>query len=186
MRTTQDAAATGDDDFAPGDLVMHPAHGVGRVEGFSQEVIAGQELDLVRFVFGEGRLTVRVPRAKIRANGLRRLAGRELIDRALATLRERPKAPQRGITWARRSQELQQKLNSGDPRLVAEVLRDLGRNAANPERSFSERQLFEAALDRLAVEIAAVEGIDREAAIARIMAVLPTGTGPNESPKAAA
>jgi CarD family transcriptional regulator len=164
--------------FAQGDAVMHPAHGVGRVTGESSATVGGESLELVHFAFGEGRLLLRVPRAKVIANGIRRLAGGELIAEALAVLSTAPRGAVRGITWARRAAELQAKLNSGDPRKVAEVLRDLGRNVNNPERSFSERQIFEAALERLAVEIAAVENITREAAVAKIAERVPVAPSP--------
>ena len=164
--------------FAVGDAVMHPAHGVGRVTGESAATVGGESLELVHFAFGEGRLLVRVPRAKVVANGIRRLAGSELIAEALDVLNTTPRGTARGITWARRAAELQAKLNSGDPRKVAEVLRDLARNVNNPERSFSERQIFEAALERLAVEIAAVENITREAAVAKIAERVPVAPSP--------
>jgi CarD family transcriptional regulator len=164
--------------FAEGDAVMHPAHGVGRVTGESSATVGGEKLELVHFAFGEGRLLVRVPRAKVVANGIRRLAGSELIAEALDVLNTTPRGAARGITWARRAAELQAKLNSGDPRKVAEVLRDLARNVNNPERSFSERQIFEAALERLAVEIAAVENITREQAVAKIAERVPVAPTP--------
>ncbi len=164
--------------FVEGDAVMHPAHGVGRVTGESVATVGGETLELVHFAFGEGRLLLRVPRAKVAANGIRRLAGGELIAEALAVLTTAPRGAVRGITWARRAAELQAKLNSGDPRKVAEVLRDLGRNVNNPERSFSERQIFEAALERLAVEIAAVENITREQAVAKIAERMPVAPSP--------
>lgn len=179
-RTTSPAAATASDlaGFAVGDAVMHPAHGVGRVSGESTATVGGETLQLVHFAFGEGRLLLRVPRAKVAANGIRRLAGGALIKEALDVLSTAPRGAVRGITWARRAAELQAKLNSGDPRKVAEVLRDLGRNVNNPERSFSERQIFEAALERLAVEIAAVEDITREQAVAKIAERVPVAPTP--------
>jgi CarD family transcriptional regulator len=164
--------------FAEGDAVMHPAHGVGRVTGESTATVGGETLHLVHFAFGEGRLLLRVPRAKVTANGIRRLAGGALIAEALDVLSTAPRGAARGITWARRAAELQAKLNSGDPRKVAEVLRDLGRNVNNPERSFSERQIFEAALERLAVEIAAVENITRDQAVAKIAERVPVAPSP--------
>lgn len=164
--------------FAVGDAVMHPAHGVGRVTGESSATVGGENLQLVHFAFGEGRLLLRVPRAKVAANGIRRLAGGALIGEALDVLSTAPRGAVRGVTWARRAAELQAKLNSGDPRKVAEVLRDLGRNVNNPERSFSERQIFEAALERLSVEIAAVENITREQAVAKIAERVPVAPTP--------
>jgi CarD family transcriptional regulator len=179
-RNTTPAAAAAPDlaGFAVGDAVMHPAHGVGRVTGESTATVGGETLQLVHFAFGEGRLLLRVPRAKVSVNGIRRLAGGELIKEALDVLGSTPRGAVRGVTWARRAAELQAKLNSGDPRKVAEVLRDLGRNVNNPERSFSERQIFEAALERLAVEIAAVENITREAAVAQIAERVPVAPTP--------
>ena len=164
--------------FAIHDSVMHPAHGVGRVTGESVATFGGETLELVHFAFGEGRLLLRVPRAKVVTNGIRRLAGGELIAEALDVLTTAPRGVMRGVTWARRAAELQAKLNSGDPRKVAEVLRDLSRNVNNPERSFSERQIFEAALERLAVEIAAVEDTTKDAAIAKIAQRIPVAPQP--------
>jgi CarD family transcriptional regulator len=177
---TPDTAVNASDlaGFAEGDAVMHPAHGVGRVTGESTANVGGEQLELVHFAFGEGRLLLRVPRAKVNANGIRRLAGGALIAEAMDVLSSTPRGAVRGVTWARRAAELQAKLNSGDPRKVAEVLRDLGRNVNNPERSFSERQIFEAALERLAVEIAAVENITREAAVAKIAERVPVAPTP--------
>ncbi|WP_372624596.1 CarD family transcriptional regulator [Falsiroseomonas sp.] len=180
-RTATPTAAVDANDlagFAVGDAVMHPAHGVGRVTGESTANVGGEQLELVHFAFGEGRLLLRVPRGKVNANGIRRLAGGALIGEALDVLSSTPRGAVRGVTWARRAAELQAKLNSGDPRKVAEVLRDLGRNVNNPERSFSERQIFEAALERLAVEIAAVENITREAAVAKIAERVPVAPTP--------
>lgn len=164
--------------FVVGDAVMHPAHGVGRVTGESAATVGGESLELVHFAFGEGRLLLRVPRAKVAANGIRRLAGGALIAEALDVLTTAARGAARGVTWARRAAELQAKLNSGDPRKVAEVLRDLARNVNNPERSFSERQIFEAALERLAVEIAAVENTTRDQAVAKIAQRIPVAPTP--------
>ena len=158
-----------------GDRVMHPSHGVGRVEHITVEVVSGVSLELVHVVFDETRLVLRVPTAKVRSIGLRRLASRALLDEALAVLRGRAKQG-KGM-WSRRAQEYQAKVNSGDPRLVAEVVRDLGRTAASGAGSFSERQLHEAALDRFAGEVAAVEGVDKEAAVATITAQLAPAAG---------
>ncbi|MGG5823811.1 CarD family transcriptional regulator [Falsiroseomonas sp. HW251] len=177
-RATTTAATKDMAGFAVGDAVMHPAHGVGRVTGESAAVVGGESLELIHFSFGEGRLTLRVPRAKVAANGIRRLAGGALIAEALDVLTTTPRGVARGITWARRAAELQAKLNSGDPRKVAEVLRDLSRNVNNPERSFSERQIFEAALERLAVEIAAVENTTKEVAIGQIAERIPVAPQP--------
>lgn len=168
-----------------GDRVAHPAHGVGRVVRIAAEEVSGHSLEMVQVAFDEGGLVLRVPRAKVGAIGLRRLAAPALLAKALAVLRGRPR--QSKAMWSRRAQEWQAKVDSGDPRVVAEVVRDLGRNAgAAGEGSFSERRLFEAALDRLAGEVAAVEGVGKAAAVARITAELAAaaaaGHGAGEAP----
>ncbi len=164
--------------FAVGDAVMHPAHGVGRVTAETTATVGRAALDLDHVAIGEGRLLLRVPRAKVQSNGIRRLAGGALIAEALDVRSTAPRGVARGIPWARRAAELQAKLNTGDPRKGAEVLRDLSRNGNNPERSFSERQIFEAALERLAVEIAAVEDTTKEAAVAKIAQRIPVAPQP--------
>jgi CarD family transcriptional regulator len=149
-----------------GDKVMHPAHGVGRVARIATEEVSGFSLELVHVTFDAAELTLRVPCDKVRSIGLRRIASQTLIDEALAVLRGRVKASR--LVWMRRAQEYQAKVNSGDPRVVAEVIRDLIHNANAGVQSHSERVIYEAALDRLACEMAAVEGTDKAAAIARI------------------
>jgi CarD family transcriptional regulator len=149
-----------------GDRVMHPAHGVGYVARIAVEEVSGFSLEFVHVAFDEVQLTLRVPSNKVRSIGLRRIASRTLIDEALAVLQGRARSAK--VVWARRAQEYQAKINSGDPRVVAEVVRDLGRNAISGVQSYSERAIYETAVDRLACEIAAVEGTDKTAAIARI------------------
>jgi CarD family transcriptional regulator len=149
-----------------GDRVMHPAHGVGRVERIATEKVSGFRLEFVHVVFDDTQMTLRAPSNKVRTIGLRRLASRELIDEALAILKTRPKKS--NVMWARRAQEYQTKINSGDPRIVAEVVRDLSGNAISGTQSFSERAIYESAVDRLAGEIAAVEGTDKAATLARM------------------
>jgi CarD family transcriptional regulator len=149
-----------------GDRVMHPAHGVGRVERIAVQDISGFSLEFIVVVFDEARMTLRVPSNKARTIGLRRIASQALINEALAILKGRPK--QSKIMWARRAQENEAKINSGDPRIIAEVVRDLNGNAISGTQSFSERAIYETAVDRLAGEIAVVEGMDKAAAIAKI------------------
>ncbi len=132
-------------------------------------------LDSHQTDIGKARLTLRVPTTKVRSIGLRRIASRKLIDEALAVLKGR--ARQSKVLWSRRAQDYQAKINSDDPRVVAEVVRDLGRNAVAGGQSFSERQLYEAALDRLACEVAAVESVDKESAVARITAQTAAAAG---------
>ena len=152
--------------LAVGDRVMHPAHGVGRVEAIAVAEVSGFTLEFVTVGFDHPQLTLRVPADKVRSIGLRRVASRALIEEALAVLKGRPR--QSKVMWARRAQEYQAKVDSGDPRVVAEVVRDLTPNAASGTQSFSERAIYEAALDRLAAEVAAVEGTDKATATARI------------------
>jgi CarD family transcriptional regulator len=149
--------------FVEGDYVVYPTHGVGKVERIAVEEIAGHKLELIHITFEENRMTLRVPVPKARTAGLRKLATRKLFDDALNVLRG--KARVKRTMWSRRAQEYEAKINSGDPLAIAEVVRDLHRTDNQPEQSYSERQLYESALDRMAREVAAIERIDREAAI---------------------
>ncbi len=153
------AIRTNDADFAEGDHVVYPTHGVGKVERIASEEIAGQRLELIHITFDENRMTLRVPVAKARTAGLRKVATRKLFDEAMTVLKGRPRVKK--TMWSRRAQEYEAKINSGDPLAVAEVVRDLHRNSGQPDQSFSERQIYEAALDRLAAELGALERIDK-------------------------
>lgn len=156
--------------FAAGDHVVYPTHGVGKVERIAVEEIAGHKLELIHITFEENRMTLRVPVAKARSAGLRKLATRKLFDEALAMLKGRARIKR--TMWSRRAQEYEAKINSGDPLAVAEVVRDLRRNAGQPDQSFSERQIFEAALDRLAAELAALDKTDKPAALTKLLNIL--------------
>ncbi len=154
------------EDFAEGDYVVYPTHGVGKVERIATEEIAGHKLELIHITFEENRMTLRVPVAKARTAGLRKLATRKLFDDALALLKGRARIKR--TMWSRRAQEYEAKINSGDPMAIAEVVRDLHRNAGQPDQSFSERQIYEAAMDRLAAEMAALDGTDKATAAAKL------------------
>jgi CarD family transcriptional regulator len=158
------------DPFRKGDLVVYPAHGVGKVERVGPEVIAGHRLNLIHISFAENRMTLRVPVAQARAAGLRKLVSSEALTETLAILRARPRVSR--LMWAKRAQEYMLKINSGDLRALAEVVRDLQSSGDGSGSSFSQRNLFELALDRLAAEFAAVAGTDKTAAIDRITQVL--------------
>ena len=145
--------------FVEGDHVVYPTHGVGKVERIATEEIAGHKLELIHITFEENRMTLRVPVAKARSAGLRKLATRKLFDEALAVLKGRARIKR--TMWSRRAQEYEAKINSGDPLAIAEVVRDLHRNAGQPDQSFSERQIYEAAMDRLAAELAALDKTDK-------------------------
>ena len=157
--------------FAVGDRVVFPAHGVGRVEKVAEEEISGHSIEIVQISFEDSSMTVRVPVAKIGSTGLRKVSSPALIADVLIVLEGKPRMSK--VMWARRAQDYDQKINSGDPILLAEVVRDLRRNAKiATDGSFSERQLFERAIDRLAAEVAAVEGIEKGQALERMNARL--------------
>ncbi len=160
------------EDFVEGDYVVYPTHGVGKVERIATEEIAGHKLELIHITFEENRMTLRVPVAKARTAGLRKLATRKLFDDALALLKGRARIKR--TMWSRRAQEYEAKINSGDPMAIAEVVRDLHRNAGQPDQSFSERQIYEAAMDRLAAEMAALDGTDKATAAAKLAYYLKT------------
>jgi len=154
------------ENFVEGDHVVYPTHGVGKVERIATEEIAGHRLELIHITFEENRMTLRVPVAKARSAGLRKLATRKMFDEALAVLKGRARVKR--TMWSRRAQEYEAKINSGDPIAIAEVVRDLHRNSGQPDQSFSERQIYEAALDRLAAELAALDQIDKNAAVLKL------------------
>ena len=161
-----------DEPFAEGDHVVYPTHGVGKVERIATEEIAGHRLELIHITFEENRMTLRVPVAKAKSAGLRKLATRKLFDEALAILKGRARIKR--TMWSRRAQEYEAKINSGDPLAIAEVVRDLHRNSGQPDQSFSERQIYEAAMDRLAAELGALEQIDKAAASVKLVDYLKT------------
>ena len=156
--------------FEKGDFVVYPTHGVGRVIDIEAKEIAGHELDLFVISFEQERMMLRVPVAKAKISGLRKLSSRKIMESALVTLKGRSRVSR--AMWNRRAQEYEAKINSGDPVSIAEVVRDLHRNAGQPDQSYSERQIYEAALDRLARELAAVERIDKELATQKLNSVL--------------
>jgi CarD family transcriptional regulator len=158
--------------FVEGDHVVYPTHGVGKVERIATEEIAGHKLELIHITFEENRMTLRVPVTKARTAGLRKLATRKLFDEALAVLKGRARIKR--TMWSRRAQEYEAKINSGDPLAIAEVVRDLHRNAGQPDQSFSERQIYEAAMDRLAAELAALDKTDKLTAATKLANFLKT------------
>ena len=156
--------------FGAGDFVVYPTHGVGKINGVETQEIAGQTLSVFVIHFEKDRMTLRVPIGKAKNSGLRRLSTRKEMDAALLKLKGRSKA--RRTMWSRRAQEYEAKINSGDPASIAEVVRDLYRNVGQPEQSYSERQIYQAALDRLVREFAAVEKIDETTAVQRVEQML--------------
>jgi CarD family transcriptional regulator len=158
--------------FQEGDHVVYPTHGVGKVERIVIEEIAGHKLELIHITFEENRMTLRVPVSKARSAGLRKLATRKLFEEALNVLKGRARIKR--TMWSRRAQEYEAKINSGDPLAIAEVVRDLHRNAGQPDQSFSERQIYEAAMDRLAAELAALDKTDKVTAATKLSDFLKT------------
>ena len=152
--------------FVEGDYVVYPTHGVGKVERIAHEEIAGHKLELIHITFEENRMTLRVPVTKARTAGLRKLSTRKMFDEALALLKGRARIKR--TMWSRRAQEYDAKINSGDPMAIAEVVRDLHRNAGQPDQSFSERQIYESAMDRLSAELAALDQTDKATAATKL------------------
>ncbi|MDP3383447.1 MAG: CarD family transcriptional regulator [Phenylobacterium sp.] len=150
-------------DFQVGDHVVYPAHGVGQVQAIETQDVAGLSLEVYVITFDHEKMTLRVPTGKARSSGLRSLAEGDVVSQALNTLKGRARVKR--TMWSRRAQEYEAKINSGDLISIAEVVRDLHRAENQPEQSYSERQLYESALDRMAREVAAIERIDRDAAI---------------------
>ena len=157
-------------EFKKGDFVVYPAHGVGRVEGIDSYSVSGASVTLYSIMFEQDRMRLKVPVNKAKTSGLRRLSSRDRIKEALATLQGKSRV--RRVMWSRRAQEYESKINSGDPVSIAEVVRDLHRGTDQPEQSYSERQIYQAALERLARELAAVEKIDQEKATQKLENVL--------------
>jgi CarD family transcriptional regulator len=149
--------------FRKGDIVVYPTHGVGRIERVGFEEIAGHRLNLIHISFEDSQMTLRVPVAQARAAGLRKLASQGTLAAALTTLQGRRRTSR--LMWAKRSQEYLAKINTGDPRALAEVVRDLQAAGDGSGSSFSQRNLFELALERLAGEFAAVRRIAKLDAI---------------------
>jgi len=149
--------------FDVGDYVVYPKHGVGRVIELLEQEIAGMTLELYVLRFEKEKMTLRVPTNKAESVGMRKLSSDKQMNEALATLKGKPKVKR--TMWSRRAQEYEAKINSGDLVSIAEVVRDLHRAENQPEQSYSERQLFEQALDRITREIAAVKKIDDDQAV---------------------
>jgi CarD family transcriptional regulator len=157
-------------EFKKNDFVVYPAHGVGRVEGVERMTVGGAEVILYSIFFEQDRMRLKVPLMKARVSGLRRLSSRDRIKDAITTLQGKSRV--RRVMWSRRAQEYESKINSGDPVSIAEVVRDLYRGTEQPEQSYSERQIYQAALERLARELAAVEKIDQDKATQKLENVL--------------
>ena len=153
-------------EFRPNDYVVYPAHGVGRIVSIEEQEIAGIKLELFVISFEKDKMTLRVPTAKATEIGMRSLSTPDVVSKAMTTLKGKAKVKR--AMWSRRAQEYEQKINSGDLIAIAEVVRDLHRADDQREQSYSERQLYEAALERLTREVAAVSGSDEVAAARQV------------------
>jgi CarD family transcriptional regulator len=165
--------------FKTNEYIVYPAHGVGQIVSIEEQEVAGYKLELFVINFIKDKMTLRVPTAKIATVGMRKLAEPNMVKRALETLKGRARIKR--TMWSRRAQEYEAKINSGDITAIAEVVRDLYRSDQQPEQSYSERQLYEAALDRLSREIAAVQRVTETEAVKEIEAAL--AKGPRRGPK---
>lgn len=156
--------------FSQGDYVVYPAHGVGQIEGVETQTISGMEIRLYAITFEKDRMRLKIPVMKAKAAGLRRLSSKDRMQDAIKTLKGKSRA--RRTMWSRRAQEYEMKINSGDPIAIAEVLRDLKRSNDDTEQSYSERQIYQSALERLAREVAAVQRITEIKATAQLEDIL--------------
>ena len=149
-------------EFSQDDYVVYPSHGVGKIEAIEKEVIAGFEMEMFVIHFEKDKMTLRVPTSKADSVGMRSLSSPDVVGKAMSTLKGRARVKR--AMWSRRAQEYEQKINSGDLISIAEVIRDLHRNDEQREQSYSERQIYLTALNRLSNEYAAVESLEKKAA----------------------
>jgi len=156
--------------FKANQHIVYPAHGVGIVTSVDQEVIAGFDIEVYVVHFEQDKMTLRVPTAKAGTSGMRALSGELTLKDAFTTLKGRARIKR--TMWSRRAQEYEAKINSGDLILVSEVVRDLHRTDAQPEQSYSERQLYERAIDRMVREVAAIRKESRDAALEDVLDTL--------------
>ena len=161
--------------FRVNEHIVYPAHGVGLIVEISAQEIAGMSLDLFVINFEKEKMVLRVPIDKAEQTGMRKLADAKVMDGAIKTLKGRARVKR--TMWSRRAQEYEAKINSGDLIAIAEVVRDLFRNENQPEQSYYERQLYEAALERMAREVATIEKTTEDAAIVKLEAILAKTTG---------
>jgi len=164
--------------FKTNEFIVYPSHGVGQIVAIEEQEVAGLKLELFVINFVKDKMTLRVPTAKIATVGMRKLAEAPLVKRAIETLKGRARIKR--TMWSRRAQEYEAKINSGDIVAISEVVRDLFRSETQPEQSYSERQLYEAALDRLSREISAVQHVTETEAVKEIEAAL--AKGPRRGP----
>ena len=157
-------------DFDTDDYIVYPAHGVGKIVSIDKHEVAGTEIEMFVISFDKDKMTLRIPTEKAIAIGLRSVSSPDVVFKAMETLKGKPRVKR--AMWSRRAQEYEQKINSGDLISIAEVVRDLHRNDEQREQSYSERQLYEAALERLTREVAVVDGVEENMAQVKVDQVL--------------
>ena len=172
---TQQKKPTAKHGFKTGEFIVYPSHGVGQIAAIEEQEVAGHKLELFVIDFQKDKMRLKVPVAKAASIGMRKLSETDYVDRALKVVQGRARVKR--TMWSRRAQEYDAKINSGDLISISEVVRDLYRADTQPEQSYSERQLYEAALDRMAREIAAVNKMSETEAVHLIEANL------NKAPK---
>ena len=158
--------------FNSGEYVVYPAQGVGKVADIYKQNIAGSELELIVVNFDKDKMTLRVPLAKAGLNGLRKISDEKTMAEAFETLKGKPKVKK--VMWSRRAQEYENKINSGNPVAVAEVIRDLYRHDNIAEQSYSERQIYEQAVERLASEVSVYNNCSLDEANNKLNEILAT------------
>ena len=156
--------------FKSGQYIVYPAHGVGKVTGIERDIIAGFDIETYVVHFEQDKMTLRVPVTKAATSGMRPLSNELILKDSFTTLKGRARIKR--TMWSRRAQEYEAKINSGDLILVSEVVRDLHRTDAQPDQSYSERQLYERATDRMVREVAAIKKVDRGIALDEVLETL--------------
>lgn len=156
--------------FGAGEYVVYPTHGVGKVSDITKQTIAGSELELLVVNFDKEKMTLRIPTSKIQHVGLRKISDEKTMNEAFNTLKGKAKI--RKVMWSRRAQEYENKINSGNPVAIAEVVRDLYRNENLAEQSYSERQIYEQAIGRLASEVSVYSNCSIEDANKKLLDIL--------------
>ena len=141
--------------YSVGDFIVYPSHGVGEVTDIQTFEIAEEKLEMYNVIFDKEKMTLKIPTIKAKEIGIRKVSSRNEMKKTLEILKGKAKI--RRTMWSRRAQEYEAKINSGILTELTEVVRDLFRNSNQPEQSYSERQLYESARDRLAREVAVVE-----------------------------
>ena len=160
--------------YSVGDFIVYPSHGVGEVTAIQKFEIAEEKLEMYNVIFDKEKMTLKIPTIKAKEIGIRKVSSRNEMKKTLEILKGKAKV--RRTMWSRRAQEYEAKINSGILKELTEVVRDLFRNSNQPEQSYSERQLYESARDRLAREVAVVEKTDDIRAVEKIEIILNDAT----------